>query len=163
MLRTVMALPHSHNDAFIHTGPRCHVSDAGLSTISCGVNVERKEAGVVLTSLLAADDSVLCTGTYALTGDDVDNLGRESLVTVSAQDKYGNDVVASVAETVTLEQVRSVRIISRCTHCYCRCRPATRHHNPSRRDVLVHGYPLGVVCGQNCTIYDLRDEIMPRP
>lgn len=59
----------------------------------------------MLTSPLAAGVSVVCTGTYTLTAEDIDNLLRASRVTVDAEDQYGYEVGASAEETVTLEQV----------------------------------------------------------
>lgn len=60
---------------------------------------------MVLTSPLAAGASTVCTGTYTLTAQDIDNLLRASLVTVEANDQYGYEVEASADETVTLDQV----------------------------------------------------------
>lgn len=59
----------------------------------------------MLTSPLAAGAFVVCTGTYTLTAEDINNLLRASRVTVDAKDQYGYEVEASADETVTLEQV----------------------------------------------------------
>lgn len=60
---------------------------------------------MVLTSPLAADASVVCTGTYTLTAQDINNLLRTNLATVKASDQYDYEVEASVTDTVMLEQV----------------------------------------------------------
>lgn len=76
------------------------------STIQCptDVPVEYSGSAVVLTSPLAAGASIVCTGTYTLTTQDIDNLLCSSLGTVTANDRYDFEVEASVTETVTLEQ-----------------------------------------------------------
>lgn len=74
--------------------------------------VEHRAAALVLTSPLAAGVSVVCTGTYMLTTEDVDNLMRASTVTVDARDRYDYNVSVSVDDRVVLEQVREIHLIS---------------------------------------------------
>lgn len=78
-----------------------------VSTIKCpaDVSVEYSGLAVVLTSPLAAGASVVCTGTYTLTAQDIDDLLRTNVVTVEARDNYDYEVEASVTDTVTLDQV----------------------------------------------------------
>lgn len=85
-----------------------HLHSDVASTIECpaDVSVENNSGfAVVLSSPLAAGASIVCTGVYKLTAQDIDNLSHESFVTVEANDQYDYLVEALVTETVTLEQV----------------------------------------------------------
>ncbi|CAM9230892.1 unnamed protein product [Scytosiphon promiscuus] len=84
----------------------------GTSTIQCPADilVEYRGESLVLIAPLVAGESVVCTGVYTLTAGDVNDLMRESLVTVEAEDQYGYEVVSSADDTVVLEQVGSVRV-----------------------------------------------------
>ena len=44
---------------------------------------------MTFTNPLEASETVVCTGTYTLTADDIENLRREGLVTVEAKDEHG--------------------------------------------------------------------------
>lgn len=84
----------------------CLVTGAGASNILCdSIDIEVLEKGsVIFANPLAAGDAVECTGTYTLSPDDVENLRRESVVTVEAKDEDGYRVGKSVTETVPLNQ-----------------------------------------------------------
>lgn len=62
---------------------------------------------MTFTNPLEASETVVCTGTYTLTADDIENLRREGLVTVEAKDEHGYHVGLSVPTIVTLDQART--------------------------------------------------------
>lgn len=82
------------------------MTGAGASSILCdSIDIEVLEKGsVIFANPLAAGDTVECTGTYTLMSDDVENLRRESVVTVEAKDEDGYHVGKSVTKTVPLNQ-----------------------------------------------------------
>lgn len=82
------------------------VAEAGASIIECpSIDTEPLGIGsVIFTKPLEVGDTLVCTGTYTLTSDDVENLRRESLVTVEAMDEEGYHVGMSVPRTVPLYQ-----------------------------------------------------------
>lgn len=63
------------------------------------------DGSTVVLESLAVNGLVVCTGTFMLSVDDVDNLERESGARVAAVDKYGYSVGAAATTLVVLSQV----------------------------------------------------------
>lgn len=61
----------------------------------------------MLAGELELGAEVKCTGSYAITAADVDNLARSSSAYVTAEDEYLTEVTADAAVTVVLDQVRA--------------------------------------------------------
>lgn len=76
----------------------------GDSSLDCDAAFSVAGSTIVLESL-AVNGLVVCTGTFMLSADDVDNLERESGATVAAVDKYGYSVGAAATALVVLSQV----------------------------------------------------------
>lgn len=84
-------------------------ADEGLSTIKCSTESELNGSATLFTEPLSIGTTITCSGVYALTASDVDNLKRESLTTLVATDKYFFQVAREESEVVSLEQVTKQR------------------------------------------------------
>lgn len=61
---------------------------------------------VVITHSLVVDAEISCSYTHVLTADDVNELERKAIVTVTARDEYDYQVESSLTEVVSLSQVK---------------------------------------------------------
>lgn len=73
--------------------------------ISCDSALENNGISAIFTDPQEAGATILCTGSYTLTASDVNDLKRESSISVEARDQYNFAVGTSVSETVFLKQV----------------------------------------------------------
>lgn len=69
----------------------------------------------MLSSPLAVDGWVTCSGTHSLTPTDVDNLERKTLATVTALDDYSYMVDDEAPSMVTFKQVWEIVLDGRNT------------------------------------------------
>ena len=83
-------------------------------------------SAVVLDEALVADNGFTCSAVYAITADDVNNLERDSTVTVYAKDVYGYEVSDSDAELVDLHQVKEEVVCSERHYAPCEGHQAGR-------------------------------------
>lgn len=60
-----------------------------------------------LANDVAVGQSIVCTGTYVLTADDIDALQTVSTASAWAVDTFGTEVTSSATTTTSLDQVRS--------------------------------------------------------
>lgn len=77
----------------------------GESTIVCTEAYTVLGGGVSITNALVVGGEVSCSYTLLLTADDVNNLERTAVVTVTAKDEHDYQVDASATEVVSLSQV----------------------------------------------------------
>lgn len=82
----------------------------GGSTIVCTEAFTVFGGGVNISNPLVVDGEVSCSYTLLLTADDVDDLERTAVVTVTAGDEYDYQVTASATEVVSLSQVTFRRL-----------------------------------------------------
>lgn len=118
------------------------VAEAGASIIQCAsIDTEPLGIGYVMfTKPLEVGDTLVCTGTYTLTSDDVENLRRQSLVTVEAKDEGGYHVGMSVTRIVPLDQASintPLSIASAVTTGHA-CNVSCFQHTLSGRDASTH-------------------------
>lgn len=85
-----------------------HPGEGNESTLRCNVDFVVFGHAIALADPLVVDDWVTCAAVRVVTSDDVDNLKRNPSAIVSAEDVYGDEVSASDANMVVLNQVRSM-------------------------------------------------------
>lgn len=78
----------------------------GESTIVCIQDFTVFKNEVNITGSLAVDAEISCSYTHVLTADDVNELERKAVVTVTARDEYDYQVESSLSEVVSLSQVK---------------------------------------------------------
>lgn len=105
-------------------------SGNGRSTVVCDKAFIVPRDSVTLAYPLAVDETVTCSGAYSLTVQDIDNLERITIGTVTAKDEYSYEVGASDTETVALSQVsaNAVNKITKSSPAFFRVRIVNAPH-----------------------------------
>lgn len=96
-------------DIMIAYFPCCNPSATpadGESKIVCTQDFTVFKNEVTITDSLVVDAEISCSYIHVLTADDVNELERKAIVTVTARDEYDYQVESSFSEVVSLSQVK---------------------------------------------------------